>query len=124
MMKWILFCSTLLLVSCGNIIKPPGSTSSKELIYDSLVIRWQHDSFGCMGFRKDSTLNLLFSRYGLKRKSIEEIKEVLGGPNLEDTTGGYIYMRYYFGTICLNNKIVPDSDACWFTISVDTSGRE
>jgi hypothetical protein len=118
-MKWIFSFVIILLVSCNN------SDSIRTTIRnDSLLFKWRQDSFGCLGFRKDSVLQLLFDKYELKKKNAEEIKKILGKPNDETIAEKYINLKYYWEAVCLDNKTTPESDKCWHTILIDTSGKE
>ena len=118
-MRCMFLLVTVLLLSCDN-----SNSFQSKIKNDSFLMKWRQDSFGCLGFRKDSALRLLFDKYELRKKNADEIKQILGKPNDEATGGKYVNLKYYWGSICHDNKIDAESDKCWHTILIDTSGKE
>ena len=74
-----------ILVSC-NLQGKKGvniSCTEKLVLKDSLVINWKLDSLGCNGFRNATVLQVIFEKYWLYTKGVNEIKIVLGRANEE-----------------------------------------
>jgi hypothetical protein len=90
---------------------------------DSLIIKWRIDSEGCNGYRTDARMDSIFKEYNLASKSIDSIKIILGEPNAEwESETGY-GLKYFFGTLCTNDTLNPESDKCWIDIQFEKNNK-
>ncbi len=100
------------------------SCNEKLVLKDSLVINWKLDSLGCTGFRNAKVLQVIFEKYWLYTKGVNEIKLILGKANEEYVNDRYYGFRYYSGNSCVNGKLPFQSEKCWFEVLISKKNEE
>jgi len=98
--------------------------TEKPVIKDTLVLNWQADSLGCNGFRNGRVLREIFEKYRLNTKGVNEVKLLLGKANEEYVNDRYYGFRYYSGNSCVEGKLPPESEKCWFEVLVSKEQGE
>jgi len=126
-MKVLIFIFSIVVISC-NLSQSKNGSANVELTEqeakDTLVLNWQTDSLGCKGVRNIKTIKEIFDMYELKKKSADEIKYFLGKPNEEFKNDKYHGLRYYTDNSCINDKLLPEMDRCWYEIIISNDRKE
>ena len=91
---------------------------------DSLIIKWKIDSDGCKNYRNDARIDSIFTEYDFASKSIDSVKMILGKPNDELDNEAYHDLRYFYGTVCINDTLMKEGDKCWIDILFPKNKKE
>ncbi|HZY36124.1 MAG TPA: hypothetical protein VFE53_05720, partial [Mucilaginibacter sp.] len=87
---------------------PSGNTSKDSRLTSNRAA----DTAGCSNFRNKEIATKLVDDNELMNKSREAFLNVFSAPNEAYTTTYGVVLKYYFGTLCNNDKETPYSDKC------------
>jgi hypothetical protein len=96
-----------------------GRPASLEI----LSRQWKNDSLGCEHIRGIDVFNALVKGYALTQKNEVEWLKVLGAPNDEEKYPDKTIVIFYFGSVCVANRIVKGSDKSSCRVSFDLQQR-
>lgn len=95
-----------------------ASYKEKPVIDDTLLLSWQADSLGCNGYRNGKVLKEIFEKYGLNTKGVNDVIFFLGKANEDYVNDRYYGFRYYSENSCVDGKLPPESEKCWYEVLV------
>ncbi|WP_375191191.1 RHS repeat-associated core domain-containing protein [Chryseobacterium sp.] len=118
------FIIILLFFSCkfneNNVASKENVIVIKNDSLKNLSSEWKKDNIGCLKYRNVKNFNKLLSGYKLlNKKSKKEFINVLGIPNQELVYDNFSVIIYYYNSICVNNKLLIDSDKSNIRIKFD-----
>ncbi len=81
---------------------------------DSLLLKWQYDSSGCIGLRTIEMSKNIISKYNLLSKNSDSVMLYLGKPNrIEKKQNWYYYIQCSCDSA---GNLIDSIDYCWSTI--------
>ena len=80
-------------------------------------LKWRQDSLGCMHSRSPVLFDTLFFANKMIDKNKDEFLYFFGKPNKQEKVNDRIIFIYYFDSVCLDNKIVKNSDKSSIIVS-------
>ena len=78
-----------------------------------LIAEWAQDSLGCFRFRNEKVAAKLVNDNHLMNKNKGRFLQVFHSPDTTYESNGRETLVYYWGSVCQNDKLVPNSDKCY-----------
>jgi hypothetical protein len=85
---------------------------------EQILALWKDDSMGCAKYRNQTNTRLLVDCYHLEDVPLEQLRHVLGHPDLQTESTQEYRIKYYFNSLCSNGDLIDSADYCWIEFRV------